>query len=124
MIEEIVLNCGPTEASAPLRLAGTPGVTILVGPNNCGKSALLEAIYNKLTGQGDGARASALAGLGFPEMTGEIVEEHPLFRGRLHDEMIQVASFTTAKKVIGSAKFLPTLTVVGQRPSEGCIPFG
>ncbi|WP_155947212.1 AAA family ATPase [Pseudorhodobacter ferrugineus] len=101
MIEEIVLNCGPTEASAPLRLAGTPGVTILVGPNNCGKSALLEAIYHQLAGQGDGARASALAGLGFPEMTGEIVEEHPLFHGRLAADPITIPSYTTAPKSDG-----------------------
>ena len=97
MIDKIVLNCGPAETSAPLALAGSPGVTLLVGPNNCGKSALLEAIYNGLAVNGVGSRSSALAEIGFPELTDESIETDPRFRGLGDDDPIKISPYSAKK---------------------------
>lgn len=93
MIEGIDLICGRTSEDAPLSMDAHSGVTIFVGPNNCGKSALLEAIYISLAeriSQNNPPKASALQQVRLTPFNRSILEEHPSFRGRTDGEIIQI----------------------------------
>ena len=74
MFQEIKLNCGRTQESEPLVLKGEPGVTIFVGPNNSGKSALLEALFNSLIGKPIN-KPCAFEDASFPAYKIEMLEE-------------------------------------------------
>lgn len=93
MIESIELACGRTPDAPPLILEAHSGVTIFVGPNNCGKSALLEALHKTVaerTRANNPPKPSALKCVRLTPFNKDLLQEHPSFSGRTSGEVIQL----------------------------------
>ncbi|WP_263389776.1 AAA family ATPase [Ruegeria marisflavi] len=91
MIEAVELNCGPVDGAAPLRLEGQAGVTLFVGPNNCGKTALLEAIHYAFSGSGHSPqelKKSALKKVRLHAFENKILDDHPALAGKEEEETV------------------------------------
>lgn len=89
MIEAIELNCGDAQASENLCLKGKKGVTILVGPNNSGKSSLLRTIYESL-GTDHVYGLSALEKVRLSPFEKSILEDHPDFKEKTLNDFVKV----------------------------------
>ena len=90
MIENIYLNSESAVGSTLLEVNSQNGVTIFVGPNNSGKSALLEGIYSKLAGsKGDTLKNSAINKICLTPFNEQILEKDSRFRGKSLGEMIK-----------------------------------
>ncbi|WP_143028591.1 AAA family ATPase [Ruegeria marina] len=91
MIEAVELNCGPVDGAAPLRLEGQAGVTLFVGPNNCGKTALLEAIHGAVSESGRSPqerKKSALRQVLLHPFENRLLDDHPAFAGKEDEEIV------------------------------------
>jgi len=89
MIDVIHLNCGRTPESEPLMLDGREGMTIFVGPNNSGKSAILRALHGSICGTGR-VPPSSLAQIIFKQFHAQILEGIHAFKGKANDEIVEV----------------------------------
>lgn len=93
MIENIELNCGPTPDSEPVKLPSDSCLTIFVGPNNCGKSALLNAIYDAVAAENmspESPRASALREVVLTPFEESILQKHPNFQSMEDQEIVHL----------------------------------
>ena len=91
MIEGIKLSRTDRVNSSSLNIPTPPGVTIFVGPNNSGKSALLEGIYN-LIRHDDRGSDSALENITILPFDDELLKIHRNFVGKADDEIVDIAS--------------------------------
>ncbi|SLN35171.1 hypothetical protein TRL7639_01644 [Falsiruegeria litorea R37] len=103
MIESIELTCGPTHVSDPVKWNQRPGLTIFVGPNNSGKSALLDDLYNWWPTRGSTKRSS-LNDVQLTPFQPSMFEEHPKFRGSNDKDSI-VHSGTNATRAMWAHQF-------------------
>lgn len=97
MIQTIELNCGETPQAKPLILDGSKGVTIFVGPNNSGKSALLEALYGNFNHR-FGKRQPALKKLTFRHFDINSLEERIEFRGKSDDASVEISGISRTRR--------------------------
>lgn len=91
MFESINLNCGPTRDSDVITLDGAPGMTVFVGPNNSGKSALLHEIHQRSTKSQYAERKSSLHSIRFTPFEPKILEFLPEFGEDDDDRKIQLS---------------------------------
>ncbi|MFA9230958.1 MAG: ATP-dependent endonuclease [Microgenomates group bacterium] len=89
MIESIELNCGRTIGSEHLTLGEHSGVTIFVGPNNSGKSVLLNSLFGALTRSGS-ARPSALKSVRPAAFVDTMLIGRKEFEGKAPDDLVDV----------------------------------
>ena len=95
MIEGIDLNCGQTPDAEALSLEANSGLTIFVGPNNCGKSALLEAIHHALAvkeNRRNQPKKSALSKVRLSPFSDDLLEQHPSFKDRDDKSIVSLPS--------------------------------
>lgn len=89
MIEQIDLNCGPTLSSGPISISCNTGLTVFVGPNNCGKSALLETINHFISsGNVNGSKASACKSIKMGAFDEKYLSQHPDFKNADYSKKI------------------------------------
>jgi len=93
MINSLSFNCGPTVDASALQLQDVNGLTIFVGPNNCGKSALIQSLYSAILGKGL-QRQSALETVGLKPFNKTDITLHPDFRDAHTGEKIQCGGQT------------------------------
>lgn len=79
MIKTINLKCGPSLGGDALHLNNPQGLTVFVGPNNCGKSALIQSLYSSVLGRGN-SKPSALQSLELMPFNEEDMKSHPDFK--------------------------------------------
>lgn len=96
MIESKELTCGPTPDATPIKWTESPGVTIFVGPNNSGKSALLQEISESFTSERRSNR-SALKRLKFSAFSQEIFDDYSAFKGMKNSETVTLGNQETNK---------------------------
>ncbi|GAB5436350.1 hypothetical protein [Falsiruegeria mediterranea] len=97
MIESIELTCGPTPKADPIKWTESPGVTIFVGPNNSGKSALLQEISESFTSERRSNR-SALKTLEISAFNQAMLDDHPQFQDLQDDEKILLGNQNFSKE--------------------------
>ncbi|MEP1768238.1 MAG: AAA family ATPase [Sulfitobacter sp.] len=79
MIETLDFNCGPTIGASALQLPDLNGLTVFVGPNNCGKSALIQSLHSSILGKGL-QKQSALKSVGLRPFDNSDISSHPDFK--------------------------------------------
>lgn len=79
MINKLIFNCGPKVNALPLQLDDLFGLTIFVGPNNSGKSALIQSLFSSIKGQGF-SKPSALAEVELKPIEAIGLDSHPDFK--------------------------------------------
>lgn len=79
MIETLDFNCGPTVGASVLELKNLKGLTVFVGPNNCGKSAFIQSLHSSVLGKGL-VKPSALKTVGLLPFDEADMVSHPEFK--------------------------------------------
>jgi energy-coupling factor transporter ATP-binding protein EcfA2 len=97
MIEEILLSCGKAPSSTPISFEAKHGVTILVGPNNSGKSALLESLAQTVKGVAKTKPSSLMEAMIEP-FSGSDLEIRPEFLGKSMSDIVKIGNFSYAKE--------------------------
>lgn len=97
MIEEIFLNCGKTASSDPISINVRQGVTIFVGPNNSGKSALLQNIFQILTAQAK-TKPSSLREARIEQFLESDLELRPEFSSKSMTEIVTIQGNSYSKE--------------------------
>lgn len=77
---------------------GQSGLTILVGPNNCGKSALLDAIHKALV-VNDVPKPPALERVTLTPFDMTDLDGHANFNGRDDDELVRLGGLQMDRKL-------------------------
>ncbi|MGJ8597140.1 ATP-dependent nuclease [Sulfitobacter sp.] len=88
MIETLDFNCGPTVGASALQLPDLDGLTVFVGPNNCGKSALIQSLHSSILGKGL-VKESALKSVGLRPLDNANISLHPDFKDAHAGEQIK-----------------------------------
>lgn len=96
MIDIIELSCGRTSTSTALSLEGLSGITIFVGPNNSGKSVLLDAIYKNLTSNGS-SRSSSLKNIRVTNFDESMISNRIEFKDKNSSDMVTIENTTQIK---------------------------
>lgn len=96
VIENIELNCGRTTESKHLTLGEHTGVTIFVGPNNSGKSVLLNALFGALTGSASD-RPSALKSVRAAAFVESMLTGRKEFEGKGPDDIVTLNNHNQTK---------------------------
>lgn len=96
MIESITFSCGQTPNSPCLVLEEVPGVTVFVGPNNSGKSVMLDALHKAIT-TGRQARPSALQGVRIKKFDKSTLESRKDFVEKENQDQIKIGTVTRSK---------------------------
>ncbi len=97
MIEEIILKCGKVASSEPISIDAKRGVTIFVGPNNSGKSALLQSLAQTLQGVAT-TKPSSLKEAVIESFSPSDLEVRPEFLGKSLTEKVTVRNASYSKK--------------------------
>lgn len=79
MIETLNFTCGPIVGANALQLENLKGLTVFVGPNNCGKSACIQSLYSFVLGKGL-AKPSALKTVKLTGFDEADLNSHPDFK--------------------------------------------
>lgn len=96
MLEAIHLNCGRLPDSEPLVLDGKPGMTVFVGPNNSGKSVLLNAVFQMICGN-QKPPPSSLDKIVIETFSPKMLEGIPAFKGKAKEERISISGDENSK---------------------------